>query len=201
VAGESNITYRSFGAPGAPRLVVLVAVGITMAVDPLPPVTSSRDIRVLAVGLEGSAVDDPGAHGGETPSEATAARLAERVREELDDPVATAGLVAYRAAGDVALRAVVLLDDSIDRLVLAAVPAPGTPLDREELGRTIQSITAKTLIVNGQRDPDAAAAEARWYKKHIPSSRIEMVPGDGPLALTDVWDRALSHTAPGAKRG
>ena len=199
MAAESNLTCRSFGAPGAPRLVVLVGVGISMAVDPLPAVTSGRDIRVLAVGVDGAAIDEPGAHGGETPAESTAATLADRIREELDDAVATAGLVAYRAAGDVALRATALLDDSIDRLVLVAVPAPAAPLDQEELGRTIEPITAKTLIMNGQRDPDAAAADARWYKAHIRSSRVEMVPGDGPLALPDVWDRALSHAAPGTK--
>jgi pimeloyl-ACP methyl ester carboxylesterase len=186
--------------PGASRLVVLVGVGISMAVDPLPPVTSGRDIRVLAVGLDGAAIDDPGAHGGETPAESAAATLAARIREELDDAVATAGLVAYRGAGDVALRATVLLEDSIDRLVLVAVPAPGTPLDKDELGRTLESLTAKTLILNGQQDPAAAAADARWYKERIGSSRVEVVPGEGALPLPDVWDRALSHTAPGAKR-
>ena len=80
------------------------------------------------------------------------------------------------------------------------MPTPETPLDKEELGRLLETVSAKALILNGQGDPDAAAAEARWYKEHLASSRIEMVPGDGPLALPDVWERALSHVAPGAKR-
>lgn len=201
MSGESSLTCRTFGAPGAPRLVVLVGVGISMAVDPLPGVTASRDIRVMAVGLDGAAIEDPGAYGGETPAESTGEKLADLIREALGDDRATAGVVAYRAAGDVALRAVAALHDTIDRLVLVAVPTPETPLDRDELGRLVDSISSKTLILNGQRDPDAAAAQARWYKEHLGSSRIEMVPGDGPLALPDVWERALSHAAPGSKRG
>ena len=198
--GESNLTCRTFGAPGAPRLVVLVGIGISMTIDPLPGVTATRDIRVMAVGLDGAAIDDPGAYGGETPAESTGEKLAELIRESLADDRATAGVVAYRGAGDVALRAVATLADSIDRLVLVAVPTPETPLDKEELGRLLETVSAKALILNGQGDPDAAAAEARWYKEHLASSRIEMVPGSSGLALPDVWERALSHVAPGSKR-
>lgn len=64
----------------------------------------------------------------------------------------------------------------------------------------MDSIPAKTLIMNGQRDPLAAAAEARWCKGAIGASRVEMVPEEGPLLLSHVWDRVLSHVAPGAKR-
>ena len=66
-------------------------------------------------------------------------------------------------------------------------------------------VTAKTLIMNGQQDPDAAAAAARWHHDRLPGSRVEMVPGspgaspDGRLSLADVWDRVLSHVAPGTK--
>ncbi|HWI30311.1 MAG TPA: hypothetical protein VNT50_02365 [Microbacterium sp.] len=194
------MSFRSFGIPGAARLVVLVGVGAAVAIDPLPAVTLSRDIRVVALGLDVREIEDPGAYGGETPAELTAQKVATLIRAELDHPQATAGLVAYRGGGDVALRAAAVLGETIDRLALVAVPRPETAFDREELARVLASIPAETLIVNGQRDEAAAAEDAEWCEEGIPASRVEMVPGDGPLALPDVWDRVLTHVAPGTKR-
>ena len=65
---------------------------------------------------------------------------------------------------------------------MVAVAAPETPLDRDDLGVLIERVTAKTLILNGQHDEPAAYAAATWYKDHLASARVEMVPGDGELA-------------------
>ena len=108
--------------------------------------------------------------------------------------------MGYREGADVALRAAVELGDTIDRLALVAVAAPAEPLDRDDLGALIEGVTAKTLIMNGRQDKTAAAAAAGWYKDHLVSARVEMVPAESALSLSAVWGRVLSHAAPGTMR-
>jgi hypothetical protein len=73
-------------------------------------------------------------------------------------------------------------------------------LDRDDLCALIEGVSADTLIMNGQRVDGAAAAAAAWYKDHLGSARVEMVPGASELSLSTVWGRALSHAAPRTKR-
>ena len=80
----SRLSHRSFGTPGAERLVVLVGTGAGVANDPLPRETLAHDIRVLAVTLEGAAVARSGVYGSETPVEQTATLLAALIREMLE---------------------------------------------------------------------------------------------------------------------
>jgi pimeloyl-ACP methyl ester carboxylesterase len=63
-----------------------------------------------------------------------------------------------------------------------------------------QAVKAKTLLLYGSRDPVAGSAHARWWKERIPDSRVEMAPGAGHMLVFPMWERALSHLAPGAKR-
>jgi pimeloyl-ACP methyl ester carboxylesterase len=63
-----------------------------------------------------------------------------------------------------------------------------------------KAVSAKTLLLYGSRDPVAGSRHANWWKAHIPDSRVEMVPGAGHMLVFPMWDRALSHLAPGAKR-
>jgi hypothetical protein len=208
VAADSRLSHRVFGTPGSERLVVLVGTGIGVALDPLPSETAARDICVLAVTLGDATMEDPGGYGSETPAEQTAVWLADLVRQTLDairsedptDRTRSAGIVVYGRAADVSLRAVVELGDTIDRLALVAVAAPDQPLDKDDLGALIARVTAKTLILNGQRDENAEAAAADWYESHLTSARVEMVPGDAALSLSAVWGRALAHVAPRTKR-
>lgn len=204
MADEQRLTFHAFGFPGARRLVVLLGVGRGMTVDPLPSVTVGRDVRVVAIALAAAAIEDPGAFGGETRAEQTAASVAALVREELamdrSGPGASAGLVAYRAAADVGLRAAIALGAAVDRLALVAVQVPETPFDRDEFGRLISAATAKSLIMNGTGDEPAGNAAAAWYRQHLVDARVEMVPREGPLTLPAVWDRVLAHVAPGTKR-
>ena len=194
---DTLLTHRVYGTPGAERLVVLVGTGIAVANDPLPAETAARSICVLAVALDGAAIEDPGTFGSETPAEQTAAWLADLIRESLASPqfeaagARHAGIIVYRDAVDVALRAVVTLGDTIDRIALVAVAEPEQPLDRDDLGSLIGGVGAKALIMNGQRDTGAANAAATWYRDHLSSARVEMVPGDGELSLTAVWGRVL----------
>lgn len=58
------------------------------------------------------------------------------------------------------------------------------------------AIQAKTLVLNGSKDPFAAHRQATWWKGHLPNARLEMVPNAGHLLIFKVWKRALSHLAP-----
>jgi hypothetical protein len=211
VAADSALSHRIFGTPGAERLVVLVGAGSGAPLDPLPAETAARDICVLAVTLGDATMEDPGGFGSETPAEQTAAWLARLIRQtlvEIDaEGATTTGVVVYgRAvdvalrAVDVALRAVVDLGEEVDRLALINVAAPEQPLDRDDLGALIEGVSAKALIMNGQHVEGAAAAASAWYKDHLGSARVEMVPGVSELSLSAVWARALSHVAPRTKR-
>jgi hypothetical protein len=197
-----------FGTPGSDRLVVLIGTGIAVAVDPLPAETAARDICVLAVALGADTMEDPGGYGSETPAEQTAQWLADLVQATLEETRAaspagdalTTGIVAYRDAVDVALRAAVQLGDAVDRLALVAVGAPEQPLDRDDLGVLIGGVTAETLVLNGQNDETADAAAAAWYREHLAAVTIEMVPDESALSLPAVWGRVLSHVAPRTRR-
>jgi pimeloyl-ACP methyl ester carboxylesterase len=61
------------------------------------------------------------------------------------------------------------------------------------------SIAAKTLLLYGGADSLITSAHAQWYKKHVPDSRVEMVPGTGHLLIVPMWDRVLSHLASGTR--
>ena len=206
MAADPRLSHRVFGTPGSGRLVVLVGAGIGVALDPLPAETAARDICVLAVALGDATMEDPGGYGSETPAEQTADWLVQLIRQTLGATATgarttgstpTTGVVVYGRAVDVALRAVVELGETVDRLALIGVAAPERPLDRDDL---IESVSAQTLIMNGQRVEGAAAAAAAWYKDHLTSARVEMVPGESELSLSTVWGRVLSHVAPRTKR-
>jgi len=199
---DSGYERRAFGSPGAARTVIVLRAGPTATLDPDPVATAARSVQILAIGLRDADIADPAAFGGATRAESVAAALADRVRARAgDSPV---GLVGVGPAGALALLFAAELGEAVDRLALIAVPVPETPLDREDAAGVAERVSAKTLIMNGQRDPDASAAAARWHHERLPGSRVEMVPApaspDGRLALAEVWDRVLSHVAPGTKR-
>ena len=201
-APGAEYEHRSFGAPGAERVVVLLRSGASALTDPRPDVTIHRDARIVAVGVGTDDIDDPAAYRGTTPAEATAAALTELVTEQGHGrPV---GLVGVGVAGELAILVASDLGDAVDRLALVAVPRPESELAGDEIGDLLGGIAAKTLLLNGNADPEASLAAARWFHERLPSSRIEMVPQttapDRRLELADVWERVLSHLAPGTKR-
>ncbi|HEV7849741.1 MAG TPA: alpha/beta hydrolase, partial [Mycobacterium sp.] len=61
------------------------------------------------------------------------------------------------------------------------------------------TVTAKTLLLYGGADATVGAAHARWYKDRVRNSRIEVVPDFGHLLIIPMWDRVLSHLAPGSR--
>lgn len=201
-APAASYENRSFGAAGAERTVVLLRAGVSALADPRPDITARRDARILAVGLTVDDIDDPVAYRGATPAEVTARVIAEFIESEAQHrPV---GLVGVGEAGELSIMIAAHLRESVDRLALVAVPRPESPLGGFEVGELLDRIAAKTLLMNGQSDPHAASAAARWFKERMSSARIEMVPPtDAPeprLALADVWERVLSHVAPGTVR-
>lgn len=201
-APDAAFEHRSFGAPGAERTVFLLRMGASTLSDPLPDATIRRDVRIVAVGLTVDDVDDPVAYQGTTPAEATARGIAQFVdQERRDRPV---GLVGVGVAGELAIRVGALLGPALDRLALVAVPRPESELGGHEVAQLLAGIAAKTLLINGKADPDAASAAARWFAQRLASARVEMVPEtpdpQSRLILADVWERVLSHVAPGTIR-
>ena len=199
----AGVEHRVFGAPGAARTVIVMRTGATAMLDPDPRATVARAVRIVVLGFSDEDLADPATFGGGTPAETMAMSLADLVRSQAGrSPV---GVVGVGATGPLALLLAAELGDGVDRLALIAVPAPETPIDRDDAELVTARVTAKTLIMNGQRAPDAAAAAAAWHHDRLPGSRVEMVPasalpaGDGRLALDLVWDRVLSHVAPGTK--
>lgn len=201
-APSASYEHRSFGAPGAQRTVFLLRAGISTLSDPRPDVTARRDARIVAVGLTIDDIDDPAAYRGATAAEMTAATIARFVAEERHDrPI---GVVGVGDAGEVAILVAAHLGDGVDRLALVAVPRPDTELGGAEVAEVLAGVTAATLILNGRDDPDAAAPAARWFGDRLASARVEMIPETSDpqsrLILADVWERVLSHVAPGTVR-
>lgn len=193
----------STGSPGAARVVVLLREGSTALVDPDAAVTRRRDVRVVMVRVDDVEVRELGGSSRMSAARATVAALESLLSDLV--PEATFALVGVGAVGEVAVRLASDSSERIDRLVLVAVPTPATALDRDDLGPVLAGVAAKTLILNGQRDPDAAAAAAEFHRAGIGSARVEMVPGpvDAPeprLALSAVWERVLSFGAPRTTR-
>lgn len=193
---QVEIDVSSRGTPGAARTVVVLRTGSLASVDPDSAVTAARDVRLLLVHLDAPELDDPPAYGGETPAGSTAAALIALAGEEIGD--APFGLVAERDAAALGLSLAAALGDRVDRLALVAAPVPESPLQRDLAVPILGRVTAKTLVLASAGDPDAPQAAATWHRDHLADARLEMVPGtgDGRLALTDVWARVLSHTAP-----
>jgi len=201
-APAASYESRSFGAAGADRTVVLLRSGVSALSDPRPEITARRAARIVAVGLTVDDIDDPAAYRGTTPAEATAEVIARFIAVEGHGrPI---GLVGVGDAGPLAIMVAAHLAEGVDRLALVAVPRPESELGASEVAALLDRIVAKTLLTNGQADPTAAAAAARWFTERLASSRVEMVPRagdpDARLALADVWERVLSHVAPGTTR-
>jgi hypothetical protein len=199
------VRRHSFGRLGAQRTVLVLRTGATSMLDPDPAVTATHDVHILAIGLPPDELEDPATFGGQTQAQSAAASLASLVRGKAGE--SSVGIVGYGRTGELAIMLAEALGDLVDRLALVAVPAPETRIDRDDQREVLSRVTAKTLIMNGQQDPDAAAAAARWHHDRLPASRVEMVPAaavsspDGRLPLSSVWGRVLSHVAPGTKPG
>jgi pimeloyl-ACP methyl ester carboxylesterase len=204
--GESpgaELEHHSFGAPGAERTVFLLREGEAATLDPEPTATARRNVRVVAVRVTADDIEDPAAYRGATPAAVAADAIAALVTNEAHDE--RVGLVGVSSTGELALLLAQRLGEQVDRLALVAIAEPATALDRDETGYLLAGISAKTLILNGRDDPDAAAAAARWHQSRLPDARMEIVPDgadavDPRLSISHVWERVLSHTAPGTVR-
>jgi pimeloyl-ACP methyl ester carboxylesterase len=62
------------------------------------------------------------------------------------------------------------------------------------------AVQAKTLLLYGARDASVSTRHGSWWQKQLPNARLEVVPNAGHLLIFTMWQRALSHLAPGAKR-
>jgi hypothetical protein len=141
---------------------------------PDPNQTSRRRVTVIAVAVRGTtSIDD----------------LLPTV------PAGVLGIIAVGQAAWIGLELAARLGAGIERLVLVAVPAP-VPSD-SRMTTLVGHVRAKTLIVNGQRDPQAASRDATWLKNRMVSARVKMVPSarliGSRLTLGPVWDRLLQH--------
>lgn len=57
-------------------------------------------------------------------------------------------------------------------------------------------IRADTHLWFGDRDPDVAALDARWWADRIRGAQASRVRDSGPLVLAAAWSRILGHVAP-----
>lgn len=171
--------------------------------DPDPPVTIRRDVRIIAVRVTPAELFDPHAHRTETAASPPVARLGALYAAEVPDGAAV-GVVGIGATAAVATQFSAELGARVDRLALVAAAAPDGRLPRDEGAKILAGVTAKTLILNGPGEGRATAASAVWHRDHLADARVEMVPGtrvgiEGP-SLVEVWPRVLSHVAPGSLR-
>ncbi len=203
---EARLDFTSFGAAGGGRVVVVLREEGVSALDPDARITAGHDARIVAIMVMRDEISDPGAYGGETPGSTTVVAIAELIDEQLRHGDSTFGLVGVGGAGEEAILLANRLGDRVDRLALVAVPEQETPLERHQAEQVMAAVVARTLILNGEKDPDAGADAAQWHRLHLPYADVEIVPADryGPdrrLSLTDVWERVLAHTAPRDQAG
>ena len=57
-------------------------------------------------------------------------------------------------------------------------------------------VAAKVLLIYGSSDA-IGGRHGRWWQRHLPDARLEMVPGTGHLVVVPMWSRVLSFLAPG----
>lgn len=62
-----------------------------------------------------------------------------------------------------------------------------------------EAVGAKTLLLYGSSDPVAGPKHGRWWQKHLPNARLEVVPDAGHLLIVQMWGRVLAHLAPRSK--
>jgi pimeloyl-ACP methyl ester carboxylesterase len=108
-----------------------------------------------------------------------------------DVPDGTFAAVGWRQGGIRAAALAASQPPQVDRLVLCCVPIP-----TDESAFDVGAITAKTLLIYGQLDPEAPFRHARWWKDNLRDARIEMVPGRGSDIIDVMWKRICAHAAP-----
>ena len=93
--------------------------------------------------------------------------------------------------------------ERLNRMMDAAFAQGMTGLAADDAGYTLRpwgfepaEVQAKTLCLYGAQDPVAGSPHGRWWQKHLPNARLEMVPGAGHLLVIPLWRRVLSHLAP-----
>ena len=103
-----------------------------------------------------------------------------------------AAVLGWSDGGAAALDLAARGADLIDRLVLVAAPAPidtAPPVD-------LATVRAKTLLLFGTSDPRTGSRHGRWWQAHLPSARLEMVPGGGHDLVGEMWGRIAAFVAP-----
>ncbi|MFF7683694.1 hypothetical protein ACFZA2_13140 [Microbacterium sp. NPDC007973] len=200
---DGELGYRSFGTPGAPRVVVVLRTGDVATTDPDARVTSTFDVRVVAVGLDAPELEDPPVFGGQTPAGLTVEAL--RALLDREAPGATVGLVGERSAGPIAIYLAAAMGPVVDRLAIVGVESPVDPLSRDLRTPLLDHLDAEALVIVGGEGP-ADADDAQWYVDRMRVAEMEVVPADeigsvnGHVTLTSVWERVLAHVAPGTER-
>lgn len=190
-APDGELEFRSFGAAGAARTVLVLRVGAVAMLDPGPSATLDHDVRLMAVQLDEVELDDPPTYRGETPAASTAAALADLVRREV--PGAVIGLVAERDAVPLGVALAASAGELVDRLALVDVRVPDSALVGDLLADEAAAVVAPSIVVSAPGDDTAA----RWFADRLGDGEVRVVePGGDGLSLTRVWDVVLGHVAP-----
>jgi hypothetical protein len=196
---DSQIDYRSAGAAGAARTVVVLRRGALALNDPDPAATAAGDVRLLLLHLDDAEIDDPPAFGGETPAQSTAQAIADLVAGDASGPWA---IVAERETSALAFAVVARAGGTVDRVALVAPEPPGSPLARDVLAQVLAGCGAEVLVVAADTDP-ASVDGARWFAATLADcrraevARSDVHSPDGRLGLGDAWPQVLAHVAAG----
>jgi pimeloyl-ACP methyl ester carboxylesterase len=60
-----------------------------------------------------------------------------------------------------------------------------------------EDVRAKTLLLYGSCDVVASPRHGAWWQRRLPRARLETCPGAGHLLVVPMWERVLTHLAPG----
>jgi pimeloyl-ACP methyl ester carboxylesterase len=62
--------------------------------------------------------------------------------------------------------------------------------------RELGQIRASTILVYGESDPMVKRTDGRWFRRHVPNSKLVVVKNAGRLAIVSTWKQILEHVAP-----
>lgn len=176
-----------------PDLVGGVAVIGTPAPDEQVPWVGEQ-VRAAIAALRG------------LPADAAHAALAEAFAPMLRGPrEGRPGLVGIGAA-DAAVLAGAGVAQRLDDMLDAALAAGATGMVQDVAGYTLApwgfdpaEVRARVLLGYGAADALAGPEHGRWWRRALPSARLEVVAQVGHLAVVPFWGRALAPLSTGAR--
>ncbi|MCU1478262.1 MAG: hypothetical protein JWQ64_2955 [Subtercola sp.] len=126
-------------------------------------------------------------------------------RSELDRVIAAHGPLSLESLGVDEMDPVLTqrgLRGRLDRMIDEASRQGATGLASDLItfrdrswSLDLPAITAETLLIYADRDPNATVGDGHWYSRRVRGSRVVEVKNAGALAIVSQWGRILAHVA------